>query len=85
VLFTFINGFITVIIANVPQGLPATVTSCLAIASQRLAKRNVLVKRLATVETLGAANVICSDKTGTLTENKMTVTNLVSTRNIFRS
>jgi sodium/potassium-transporting ATPase subunit alpha len=76
VLFTFINGFITVIIANVPQGLPATVTSCLAIASQRLAKRNVLVKRLATVETLGAANVICSDKTGTLTENKMTVTNL---------
>jgi Ca2+-transporting ATPase len=60
-------------------GLPATVTSCLAIASQRLAKRNVLVKRLATIETLGAANVICSDKTGTLTQNKMTVTNLVST------
>lgn len=77
-LFTFINGFITVIVANVPQGLPATVTSCLAIAAQRLAKKNVLVKRLTTMETLGAANVICSDKTGTLTQNKMTVTNLVS-------
>jgi sodium/potassium-transporting ATPase subunit alpha len=75
-LFTFINGFITVIVANVPQGLPATVTSCLAIAAQRLAKKNVLVKRLTTMETLGAANVICSDKTGTLTQNKMTVTNL---------
>ncbi len=56
--------------------MPATVTSCLSIASNRLAKKNVLVKRMNTVETLGAANVICSDKTGTLTMNQMTVMNM---------
>lgn len=63
-----------------PKGLPATVTSCLSIASNRLAKKNVLVKRMNTIETLGASNVICSDKTGTLTMNQMTVMNMVCTK-----
>ena len=61
-----------VIVANVPEGLLPTVTLALAMASRRLAKRNVLVRRLSSVETLGAASVICTDKTGTLTENRMT-------------
>jgi len=70
----FINGFLVVIVANVPQGMPATVTSLLTITARQLAKRNVLVKRLDSVEALGATSVIASDKTGTLTMNKMTVT-----------
>eukprot|EP01094_Clydonella_sp_ATCC50884_P000582 TRINITY_DN10456_c0_g1_i1.p1 TRINITY_DN10456_c0_g1~~TRINITY_DN10456_c0_g1_i1.p1 ORF type:complete len:981 (+),score=263.73 TRINITY_DN10456_c0_g1_i1:153-3095(+) len=70
----FIQGFLVVIVANVPQGIPATVTSLLMITAQQLAKRNVLVKRLDAVEALGATSVIASDKTGTLTKNEMTVT-----------
>jgi len=73
----FINGFIMVICANVPQGLPATVTSTLAIIAQRLGENNVYVKKLDSLETLGSATVIASDKTGTLTMNKMTVKNCV--------
>lgn len=73
VLDTFINGFLVIIVANVPQGLPATVTSLQLIVAKRLASQNVFVKRLDAVETLGAITVICSDKTGTLTMNKMTV------------
>lgn len=74
-LNSFINGFLVIIVANVPQGLPATVTSLQLIVAKRLAKKNVFVKRLDAVETLGAVSVICSDKTGTLTMNKMTVVN----------
>lgn len=70
------SGFIVIIVANVPQGLPATVTSLLAVATQRLADRNIFVKKLNSVETLGAASVIASDKTGTLTKNVMTVTEI---------
>lgn len=64
---------IGIIVANVPEGLLPTVTLALAMSSQRMAKRKALVKHLPAVETLGCTTVICTDKTGTLTENRMTV------------
>jgi magnesium-transporting ATPase (P-type) len=64
---------IGIIVAAVPEGLPPTVTLTLAMAVQRLAQRGVLVKKLAVVETLGTTSVICTDKSGTLTQNQMTV------------
>ncbi len=67
---------IGIIVANVPEGLLPTVTLSLAMATQRMAKRNALIRHLPSVETLGAATVICTDKTGTLTQNKMEVSRL---------
>ncbi|KAI9360063.1 P-type cation-transporting ATPase [Zopfochytrium polystomum] len=67
---------IGILVAWVPQGLPATVTMLLTIAAKRMASRQVLVKDLTGVETLGAITMLCTDKTGTLTRNQMTVTNL---------
>ncbi|PIQ23041.1 ATPase [bacterium (Candidatus Blackallbacteria) CG17_big_fil_post_rev_8_21_14_2_50_48_46] len=64
---------LSLIVANVPEGLLPTITLSLSMASQRMAKRNALVKNLDSVETLGSATVICTDKTGTLTRNEMTV------------
>ena len=64
---------IGIIVANVPEGLLPTVTLALAMSSQRMAKRNALIKHLPSVETLGCTKVICTDKTGTLTENRMRV------------
>ncbi|MRX42991.1 cation-translocating P-type ATPase [Agromyces kandeliae] len=79
------SGFVTVLllgvslaVAAVPEGLPAIMSLVLALGVQRMARRNAVVKQLSSVETLGSASVICTDKTGTLTTNQMTIQRIVT-------
>jgi sodium/potassium-transporting ATPase subunit alpha len=71
-----IGYLIGIIVANVPEGLLSTVCVILTLTAKRMAKKNCLVKNLECVETLGSTTTICSDKTGTLTQNRMTVSHM---------
>lgn len=75
--FKSFSFFIAIVIANVPEGIPVCLVACMSLTAKRMASKNCLVKKLECIETLGACNVICSDKTGkTKNMSKMCVNTL---------